>query len=195
MCLDSPNANGNMGLLDQVIGLRWVQKYIHLFGGDKDSVTAFGQSAGSASLTHLLLANLTNVSIFSTNNYVQIRLCNIIIAFSLFLFVYLFCIFFTHKHYQGLFHRLIGQSGTAISDWAFDTKPEYHARRIAHKLDCDLPDKENLIKCLKELPEVKITAAHAEYVVSISYIHFGNLDQRMVFLCLKYLIYACHLLI
>ena len=61
MCLDSDNAMGNMGLLDQVMGLRWVEKYIHLFGGDKNQVTIFGESAGSASITHLLLSNLTDV--------------------------------------------------------------------------------------------------------------------------------------
>ena len=63
MCLDSDKAMGNMGMLDQVMGLRWVQKYIHLFGGDKDQVTIFGESAGSASITHLLLSNLTDVRI------------------------------------------------------------------------------------------------------------------------------------
>ena len=61
MCLDSDNAMGNMGLLDKVMGLRWVEKYIHLFGGDKNQVTIFGESAGSASITHLLLSNLTDV--------------------------------------------------------------------------------------------------------------------------------------
>ena len=61
MCLDSENAMGNMGMLDQVMGLRWVEKYIHLFGGDKDRVTIFGESAGSASVSHLLISNLTEV--------------------------------------------------------------------------------------------------------------------------------------
>ena len=63
MCLDSENAMGNMGMLDQVMGLRWVEKYIHLFGGDKDRVTIFGESAGSASVSHLLISNLTEVII------------------------------------------------------------------------------------------------------------------------------------
>ena len=75
MCLDSENAMGNMGMLDQVMGLRWVEKYIHHFGGDKDQVTIFGESAGSASVSHLLISNLTEVIIWS-NAYCHVSRSN-----------------------------------------------------------------------------------------------------------------------
>ena len=61
-------------------------------------------------------------------------------------------------------------------DWAFDKNPEYHARRIARKLDCDLPDTEDLITCLKALPAVNITLAHSKYVVSTPEECFECLD-------------------
>ncbi|KAM9376088.1 cocaine esterase-like [Pholidichthys leucotaenia] len=54
------NISGNFGLLDQIEALRWVQRHIHNFGGDKDSVTIFGESAGAVSVSLLLLSPLSN---------------------------------------------------------------------------------------------------------------------------------------
>lgn len=42
----------NAGLHDQRFALEWVQKNIHLFGGDSEQVTVIGESAGGGSILH-----------------------------------------------------------------------------------------------------------------------------------------------
>ncbi|TXT07334.1 hypothetical protein VHUM_03054 [Vanrija humicola] len=45
----------NLGHRDQILALQWVQKHIRKFGGCKNKVTVFGQSAGAISIANLLL--------------------------------------------------------------------------------------------------------------------------------------------
>ena len=51
-------APANRGLLDQIEGLRWVQRNIAAFGGDPARVTIAGQSAGGGSVLALLASPL-----------------------------------------------------------------------------------------------------------------------------------------
>ncbi|MEQ2231499.1 hypothetical protein ILYODFUR_001125 [Ilyodon furcidens] len=52
--------SGNFGLLDQIQALRWVKEHIHNFGGNTYLVTIFGESAGSITVSLLLLSPLSD---------------------------------------------------------------------------------------------------------------------------------------
>ncbi|XP_012686135.1 para-nitrobenzyl esterase [Clupea harengus] len=50
------NTSGNYGFMDQIAALKWVQRNIHVFGGDPGKVTIFGQSSGGTSVWALMVS-------------------------------------------------------------------------------------------------------------------------------------------
>ncbi|CAG7734492.1 unnamed protein product, partial [Allacma fusca] len=59
LCTGDDVVRGNMGLKDQVMALKWVNKNIGYFGGNPRQVTIMGQSAGACSVHALMLSDLS----------------------------------------------------------------------------------------------------------------------------------------
>ncbi|XP_076462534.1 neuroligin-4, X-linked-like [Babylonia areolata] len=55
LCTGDAASPGNYGLYDQIRALEWVRDAISAFNGDPNDVTIFGQSAGSSSVSQLIL--------------------------------------------------------------------------------------------------------------------------------------------
>lgn len=54
---DELDASGNYGMLDHIEALRWVRENIAAFGGDSNSVTLGGQSAGAHNVLNLVVSS------------------------------------------------------------------------------------------------------------------------------------------
>ena len=68
---------------------------------------------------------------------------------------------------NGLFSKGIGQSGSALASWAFDsTYGVYHAQNIAVKVGCtsdDLATHNSMVTCLRSVDAWNITQAFSDY--------------------------------
>ena len=102
---------GNAGLKDQTLALKWIKTNANNFGGDPDSISLFGESAGALSVALHYISPLS----------------------------------------QNLFHRIILQSGTALSSaWGLIT-PEHaleYASMFSKALGCE--DDESKLECLQQ---------------------------------------------
>ncbi|MPC31341.1 Carboxylesterase 1E [Portunus trituberculatus] len=116
--------SGNYMLKDQVAALRWVHRNIHIFGGDPQRLTVFGESAGGSS------TGLLSVS----------------------------------PKAQGLFSRVIQQSGNTLATFAFGRRhrqvAEDTVRRLGYRGKLD---SEDILSFLQTVPVKSLSIIGTKY--------------------------------
>jgi len=66
---------------------------------------------------------------------------------------------------QPYFHQAIAESGSALSGWAFDSKPEQHGKNVSKHIGCPTDDMNKLVTCLKgEKTHQEIVLGHNQFV-------------------------------
>ena len=113
---DHASAPGNAGLLDQQLALKWTHDHIAPFGGDPESITLFGESAGAASVIYQGLLKVN----------------------------------------QGLFNRIIAQSGSPLAPWAFQENAKSNFEEFANRTNCTAEETISILDCLRNKPAAEI---------------------------------------
>lgn len=72
---------------------------------------------------------------------------------------------------NGLFHNVIAQSGTPLTQWAMDSHPWQSAQRIATNLSCPIDTSTRLVTCLREKPWREI--ANLSFVILVIFFAFS----------------------
>lgn len=143
-----------MGLKDQVLALKWVQKNIWLFGGDPGQVTLLGHGSGAAAVHYHVLSPMSKgsqpIPIYRPMNFSkQIRKT------------------FHHNLGIGLFHKGILQSGNSLCPWSFVDDPEKTFINYATAMNCsESLDSAPIIACLREknASELVAVSSKANYI-------------------------------
>lgn len=113
---------------------RWVRDHVHHFGGNTNSITIFGESAGGASVEYQVLSPyskgnvLLNTSCFCFQSFIRSV---------------------QNWLYVGLFHRAIAQSGSTRCPWAHTKSIGAYTRILAEDVNCPTTNSKELLKCLR----------------------------------------------
>lgn len=79
---------------------------------------------------------------------------------------------------EGLFHRAIAQSGSALCDWAIEKDPLNFAQAVADSVGCPNNSNERMVECLRTISASALLRAQSKFKVS----RVINMDISSVYL-------------
>lgn len=73
---------------------------------------------------------------------------------------------------EGLFHKAISQSGSALNPWGYETNPEARAHKLAKDLNITFTDNADLIRQLRQVKPSDMTSVVPSMVDYVSQLFF-----------------------
>ena len=111
---------------------RWVGQHIGDFGGDPDSITIFGESAGGASVELQLLSPLSTGDLLKSTRWLVEELKSKVPKI-------------------GSFHRAISLSGSSMCFWALNDHVGQSTRKYAELFNCSRQSSREIVDCLRTI--------------------------------------------
>lgn len=140
---DGVNHPANVGILDQIAALHWIQENIKAFGGDPRRVSIMGHGTGAACVHFLMTSEALPEGTVP-------KLHGVSAGSHLLPF----------PHSPGaLFHRVILMSGSALASRSVVHKSLQSTTWLATKLNCSSQSTRQLLHCLRGQPLIALMDA------------------------------------
>ncbi|CAG2103189.1 unnamed protein product [Medioppia subpectinata] len=80
---------------------------------------------------------------------------------------------------QGLFHRAIAQSGSALCEWALERSPLLFARQVAQTVGCPTSSTIDLVNCLRNTHFSALLTAQSNAKMSSDALYTSCIDETL----------------
>lgn len=142
LCLNTAQSRSNVGLLDQLMALRWVQRNI------RDEERCFinmnkSQEESPLTKTRLLMKYFQRFSRYFGGDPGQVVLVGESAGAASVSYL------MSSPAGRGLFSKAVLMSGANTAQWALNSRPREYSSGLARALGCPLSDQEEMVRCVK----------------------------------------------
>ncbi|TRY67295.1 hypothetical protein TCAL_04350 [Tigriopus californicus] len=139
---DDSKSPGNLGILDQIAALHWVQENIRGFGGDASNVTLVGHGKGAACVHFLMTSEALPRGMKQDPLFDGLKVTWLTICISTYI----------HNVVRTLFKRVMLLSGSAIAPYSLSKNSSQVTMELGQTLNCSVTSPSTLLQCLRAIP-------------------------------------------